>query len=106
MDAGTVYDQASSVIDAVALGLIFLALLGTIAKRLEQAIWLLAGQGVLLGIAALAAAMAEDSWRPWAAFVVAFAVKAFAVPLMLYHVLQRIALRHEVETVVPFKFAF
>jgi hydrogenase-4 component E len=106
MEMGSAYAQASSVIDAAALGLIFLALLGTIARRLEQAIWLLAGQGVLLGVAALAAAMAEDSWRPWAAFVVALAVKAITVPLMLNHVLQRIALRHEVETVVPFKLGF
>jgi hydrogenase-4 component E len=106
VDVPTAYAQASSIIDAAALGLILLALLGTIARRLEQAIWLLAGQGVLLGVAALAAAMAEDSWRAWAAFMVALVVKAVAVPFMLFHVLRRVALRHEVETVVPFKLAF
>jgi hydrogenase-4 component E len=98
--------RAGDAIDAAAVALIGLALLGTIVRRLEPAIWLLAAQGVLLGVAAAAAALAEEEWRAWAAFVVALAVKAVAVPLILNRVLQRVAPRHEVETVIPLKLAF
>lgn len=98
--------HAGTAIDAAALGLIGLALLGTIVRRLEEAIWALAAQGLLLGVAAGAAALAENEWRPWAAFVVALAVKAVAIPLILNHVLRRISLRREVETVISVKLVF
>jgi hydrogenase-4 component E len=100
------FAQAGAAIDAAAIGLIGLALLGTAVRRLEAAIWLLAAQGLLLGAAAGAAALAEGAWRPWAAFAVALAVKTVAIPFILGHVLRRVALRHEVETVVPIKVAF
>jgi hydrogenase-4 component E len=100
------HEQAGAAIDAAAVGLIGLALLGTLVRRLEAAIGLLAAQGLLLGVAAGAAALAEGEWRAWAAFAMALAVKAVAVPLILNHVLGRIALRHEVETVIPIKLAF
>ena len=53
-----------------------------------------------------AAALAEMEWRPWAAFGVALAVKAVAIPVILWFMLNRVAIRHEVETVVPLKLAF
>jgi hydrogenase-4 component E len=105
VDATLSYAQAGAAIDAAALGLIGLALLGAIVRRLETAIWSLAAQGLLLGVAAGAAALAENAWRAWAAFGVALAVKAVAIPLILTQVLQRVALRREVETVVPAKLA-
>jgi hydrogenase-4 component E len=98
--------QAGTAIDAAALALIGLALLGAIVRRLDAAIWLLAAQGLLLGVAAGAAALAEESWRAWAACGMALAIKAVAVPVILTHVLRRVELRREVEIVVPVKIAF
>lgn len=97
--------QAGSVIDAAALGLLALGLAGVVLKRLEVAIVFLALQGVLLVVATGAAALAENDWRPWAALAVALVVKVGAIPAMLWFVLDRVAIRHEVETVVPLKLA-
>jgi hydrogenase-4 component E len=106
VDALISIEHAGQVIDAAALGLLALAIVGVMVKRLEVAIILLAGQGMLLGVASGAAALAEMEWRPWAAFGVALAVKAVAIPVILWFMLNRVAIRHEVETVVPLKLAF
>lgn len=98
--------QASTLIDAAALGLIGLALVGVLVKRLEVAIALLALQGVLLSVASGGAALAEMDWRAWAAFVVATVVKVAAIPLLLWFVLGRVVPTHDVEAVVPMKLAF
>lgn len=106
MDALLSVAHAGQIIDAAALGLLGLALLGLLVQRLETAIVLLGLQGVLLGVAAGAAALAEMHWRPWAAFLLAVAVKAVAIPVILWFVLGRVAGRHEVETVIPLKLTF
>lgn len=98
--------EARSVIDAVALGLLLIALAGVLVRSLDTAIWLIAGQGALLGLAAAAAAVVEGTVAAWIAFAVALAVKAFAIPLLLRAVLNRLTRRHEVETVLPFTLAF
>lgn len=101
-----VMEQAGAVIDAAALGLLGLGLAGVLVKRLELAIGLLALQGALLGVAAGAAALVEMDWRPWAAFVVTVIIKVGVIPALLWFVLDRVAIQHEVETVVPLKVAF
>ncbi|HLT20872.1 MAG TPA: NADH-quinone oxidoreductase subunit K [Thermomicrobiales bacterium] len=100
--------QASTVIDVTALGLLALGLLSVLVKRLEAAIVLLAGQGILLGVASGAAALSDMGWRSWAAFAVAVAVKVVAIPLILWVVLGRLPVHHDhdVESVVPVKLAF
>jgi hydrogenase-4 component E len=98
--------DAGRVLDTVALALIGLAMFGVLQRRLETTIVALVVQGVLLGAAAGAVALAEMSWRPWAAMLIALAVKAVAIPALLWLVLQRLTVRHEVETVVPLKLAF
>lgn len=97
---------ARTVIDAMALGLLLLALIGILVRSLDTAIWLLAGQGALLGIAAGAAALVENTWPAWIAFAVALAVKAVAIPALLRLVLARLTRRHEVEAVLPATLAF
>lgn len=99
-------DNARAVIDAVALGLLLLALASLLVRSLDTAIWLLAGQGILLGLAACAVAMVEGSVAAWAAFLVALAVKAIAIPTLLRKVLARLVRQHEVEAVLPIVFAF
>jgi hydrogenase-4 component E len=106
MDPVLSHEAAGTLINAAALGLVGLALLGTLVRRLDSAILLLAIQGVLLGVAAVAAALAEMAWRAWAAFLVAVAVKAVLVPVILRHVLRRMAVQHDAEVVVPVKIAF
>jgi hydrogenase-4 component E len=97
--------DARSIIDAVALGLLLIALAGVLVRSLDTAIWLVAGQGVLLGLAAAAAALVEGTATAWIAFTVALTVKAFAIPLLLHAILNRLTRRHEVETVLPFALA-
>lgn len=99
-------NQASTVIDAAALGLIGLALASVLIRQLETAIAFLALQGVLLSIASAAAALAEMDWRAWSAFLIATLVKVVAIPALLWFVLGRVATTHEVESVVPIKLAF
>lgn len=98
--------QASELIDAAALGLLALGLLSVLVRRLEAAIVLLGGQGILLGVASGAAALSDMGWRAWAAFAVAVAVKVVAIPLILWFVLGRLPVHHDVESVVPVKLAF
>jgi hydrogenase-4 component E len=98
--------QAGTLIDAMAIGLLALGLLSILVKHLEAAIALLAGQGVLLGVAAGAAALSDMGWRAWAAFAVAVAVKVVAIPLILWFALGRLPAHHDVESVVPLKLAF
>jgi hydrogenase-4 component E len=99
-------DTAGSVLDAAALGLLGLGLIGVLVKRLEMAIAFLAVQGVVLGVASGVAAMAEMQWRAWAAFAVAALVKAVAIPVLLWFMLGRVTIHHDVETVVAVKLAF
>jgi hydrogenase-4 component E len=106
MDGVLSAEYAGTLINGAALALLGMALLGTLVRRLDSAIALLAIQGVLLGVAAIAAALAEMEWRAWAAFTVAVAVKAIVVPGILRHVLRRMAVQREVEVVLPVKIAF
>ncbi|GIW03519.1 MAG: hypothetical protein KatS3mg059_0139 [Thermomicrobiales bacterium] len=100
------FDSASHLIDTAALGLLAIALLGTVIRRLDSAIALLAIQGLLLGIAAGAAALGEMNWRSWAALIVALSVKSAFIPAVLWQVLRRMAVKREVEPVLPVKLAF
>jgi hydrogenase-4 component E len=106
MEGAISAETASRLIDAAALGLLGVALLGTLVKQLDQAIVLLAAQGVLLGVASAAAALAENAWRAWAAFAVALLVKTVVIPLILFRVLDRLRVRQEMETVIHVKLAF
>lgn len=100
------FHSAGRAIDLAALGLLALALFGTIIRRLDSAILLLALQGVMLAVASAAAALAESSWRAWAALMVAISVKAVAIPILLRFVLDRLAVRRELETTISVKVAF
>lgn len=106
MSAVLTAGQAGAWIDAAAIALLALALISVLVRRIEFAIVLLAGQGVLLGISSGAAALSDMGWRSWAAFVVAVVVKVVAIPAILWFVLGRLPVKHEVESVVPIKLAF
>jgi hydrogenase-4 component E len=105
MEGAISFADAGRAIDLAALGLLALALFGAIVRRLDSAILLLALQGVLLGVASAAAALAEMHWLAWAAFSVAVTVNAVAIPLMLRFTLARLAVKHEVETAISAKIA-
>lgn len=99
-------ENARTVIDTVALALLFVALAGVLARSLDTAVWLIAGQGMLLGLAAAAVALAEGTAQAWFAFLVAFTVKAIAIPVLLRFVLNRLTRRHDVEVVLATVLAF
>ena len=106
MDEILSFEAASKAIDLAALGLLALALFGSIVRRLDTAILLLALQGVMLGVASGAAALAEMQWRSWAAFIVSIGVKAIIIPLALLFVLSRLSITHDLETTISTKIAF
>ncbi|HVB63808.1 MAG TPA: NADH-quinone oxidoreductase subunit K [Nitrolancea sp.] len=99
-------EHAGMVIDVVALGLLGLGLAGVLVKQIPVAIGFLALQGLLLSFAAGSAASFEMDWRTWAAFVVTLGVKVIAIPGLLWFILNRVAIQHEMETVVGLKLAF
>jgi hydrogenase-4 component E len=99
-------DGARTVVDAVALGLLLLALVSVLVRSLDTAIWLIACQGILLGAAAGAVALVEGTGTAWLAFAVAVTVKAVAIPLLLRQVLNRLTQRHDVEVVLATVVAF
>jgi hydrogenase-4 component E len=106
MEAVISLADARAVVDAVALGLLLVALAGVLVRSLDMAIWLIACQGVLLGLAAGAVALVEGTGAAWIAFAVALTAKAFAIPALLRAILSRLTRRHEVETVLPTVLAF
>ena len=97
---------AANIIDGAAIGLIGLALFGTIVRRMDQAVLLLACQGILLGVASCAVALNEMKVRPWLAFVVALSVKAVIIPEILRRQLRRHGIQREAESVISVKMAF
>jgi hydrogenase-4 component E len=87
--------HAATVVDWVAVGLLGTALAALLARRLETEITLLAVQGALLSVAALAVAQDERTVHAAVSCVLTVAVKLAGVPLLLLWVLQRLHIRHE-----------
>lgn len=84
-----------AVVDALALVLLGLALLGVATRGLVASVRILAVQSATLAL--VAATVALDSGAPhmWAAFALTVAVRTIAVPTVLLRVLRAVELRRE-----------
>jgi hydrogenase-4 component E len=80
MDPLISHHAAGEIIDAASIALIVTAFLGTISRRVDTSILLLALQGVFLCVATAGAALAEDGYHAWFALLLALAVKVVVIP--------------------------
>jgi hydrogenase-4 membrane subunit HyfE len=99
--------QASlpSTIDALAVALLGVVLVSVAVRHLDVAIWLIAAQGLLLGVTATAIAVSTGAPHVYLAAGFTFALKVLAIPVILFRVLQGVRVRREIEPVVPTRVA-
>jgi hydrogenase-4 component E len=84
-------------LDALAVGLLVLALVGVATYRLERGIWLVGGQALILAAVAITIGAATASWHVYLAAALTVLVKVIGIPAVLLRVLQRVQRRHEIE---------
>jgi hydrogenase-4 component E len=98
-------DTARAMIDALAVLLLATAVVSLLVHRLDTAIYLLAGQGLLLAGVAATVALASGTSHGYVAVALTVAAKVLIVPGVLLYVLREVHLRREVEAVLPQRFA-
>jgi hydrogenase-4 component E len=86
---------ASGVVDGLAIALLAVALVSVATRELVAGVWLLIVQSLLLSLVAVAIAVSSGAAHMWAAAVLTLAVRAVAVPAVLFLVLRTVALRRE-----------
>ncbi len=91
---------AHGLLDSLALLLLATALGLVLVRRLDNAIRLLAGQGVLLACAAATVAMSSGDLHSFAAMIITVAIKAVVVPGILLSALREVRIKREIEAVV------
>jgi hydrogenase-4 membrane subunit HyfE len=93
-------------LDALAIALLLLAIIGVTAYQLERGIWLVCGQALVLAIIALTIGLATASWHVYAAAALTVLVKMIVIPAILLRVLQRVQRRHETEPATSVRGSF
>ncbi|MHB0869248.1 MAG: NADH-quinone oxidoreductase subunit K [Chloroflexota bacterium] len=91
---------ARGLLDILALLLLATSLGLTSVRRLDSAIRLLAGQGLLLACAAAVVALASGSGHAYLAVLITVAIKVLAVPGILLSALREVRIKREIELVV------
>ena len=81
--------------------LLFTMILIIAAGQLRRAIWAVAAQSGLIGIAAGILGFATGNVELWALAVITIAVKALALPWLRLGVMRRLGTRREIEPVIP-----
>jgi hydrogenase-4 component E len=89
-----------TLLDGIALLLIALSVGVALTRRLDRAVWLLVGQGVLLVGAALVITIGAPSVHGLATIALTLIVKVIAVPMLLAVVVRRLPLRQETTVVL------
>ena len=87
--------SASDVVDGLAIALLVVALVSVAVRGLVAGVWLIVMQSVLLSLVAATIALASGAAHMWAAATLTLAVRAVAVPAVLFLVLRTVALRRE-----------
>lgn len=87
--------QAARLLDACAAGIVVVGVLIASTRSIGRAIWLVALQSILLGLASLAVAAATGSTELLPASLLTFATKGIAVPLILGRILRTSPIRVE-----------
>ena len=97
-------DLALAILEGAAFLLLVTSVWSVQTHQLEEGIYLLATQGVLLAVAAAVVAT-EEGGHAYVAVALAVAVKVVAVPALLLHALRDVRTKHEVQLVIPRSFA-
>jgi hydrogenase-4 component E len=98
-------DATRYLLDLLAGMLLTIALLSVLVRRLDYAIFMLAGQGVLLAGAAGVVAVTGGELHAYIAAAATLAVKGVGIPWVLFYALRTVRLKREVDIVVPNKLA-
>jgi hydrogenase-4 component E len=86
---------AGEVVDALAIGLLCVALASVAMRGLVAGVWLLVVQSALLSMVAATIAFSSGAAHMWGAAFLTLVVRAIAVPAVLFLVLRTVALRRE-----------
>jgi hydrogenase-4 component E len=86
---------AAAVVDAIAIALLAVALFSVAMRGLVSGVWLLVVQSILLAFVAATIGVSSGADHMWAAAILTLAVRAFAVPAVLFRVLGAVALKRE-----------
>ncbi|HZP95677.1 MAG TPA: NADH-quinone oxidoreductase subunit K [Candidatus Limnocylindria bacterium] len=97
--------DATTVVDALAVALLAAALASVAMRGLVAGVWLLVVQSTLLALVAATIAVASGVGHMWAAAGLTLAVRAIAVPAVLFLVLGRVALRREMRPILTTRVA-
>lgn len=95
--------QVQEVLHLAGMGLLGLGMAGLLARRLNVAIALLAGQGVLLALATGGVALGAGTVHAWAGFGVTLLVKPLLIPLVLFHLVRRLSIEQTLVLGLPLK---
>jgi len=87
--------SASDAVDGLAIALLVVALVSVAVRGLVAGVWLIVMQSVLLSLVAATIALASGAAHMWAAATLTLAVRAVAVPAVLFLVLRTVALRRD-----------
>ena len=87
-------------VDVLAVALLATGLVSVAVRRLDTAIWLLIGQGVLLAATGGVIAVATGAVHVYLAAALTLAIKAVVIPVILFRVLRAVHIRREVELVL------
>jgi hydrogenase-4 component E len=86
---------AAAVVDALAIVLLAVALFSVTMRGLVPGVWLLVVQSLLLAFVAATIGVSSGAAHMWAAALLTLAVRAVAVPVVLFRVLAAVALKRE-----------
>ena len=98
--AGVFASGLGAPVDVLAVALLATGLVSVAVRRLDTAIWLLIGQGVLLAAIGGVIAAATGAVHVYLAAALTLAIKAFVIPVILFRVLRAVHIRREVELVL------
>jgi hydrogenase-4 component E len=87
-------------VDVLAVALLATGFVSVAVRRLDTAIWLLIGQGVLLAAIGGVIAAATGAVHVYLAAALTLAIKAVVIPVILFRVLRAVHIRREVELVL------
>ena len=103
--AGVFASGLGAQVDVLAVALLATGLVSVAVRRLDTAIWLLIGQGVLLAATGGVIAVATGAVHVYLAAALTLAIKAVVIPVILFRVLRAVHIRREVELVLSMRSA-
>lgn len=98
-------DPARTLLDTLAVLLLATAVMSLLVHQLDTAIYLLAGQGILLAGVAATVALATGTGHGYVAVALTVVAKVLIVPGVLLYILREVRRKREVEMVLPQRFA-